>query len=389
MGLLRKVQWLEWPRMLDAGARRNYAVASVTGNVSEFFRASRQLGNYWSDDWGRGPILRITIREVAREAGVSVTAASRALNNKGEMRPEKRALVLAAAHRLQYTPSSVARALVSGKSKTLGVLVTNTSPVYADILHGIEEAAHAADYGLLFANSTNSQDQALRCLTLLRTRQVDGVLLTSVQTDRRDIELLQQAGIPFVLLLRHFPDLDADYVVLDNVKSGYLVTEHLLELGHRRIGHVAGPLYVSSAQGRLAGYRKALRKYGARYVAELVEIAPFTIDGGYTAALALLDRRDRPSAIVAATDLQAVGVLKAARTLGLRIPDDLALTGGDDIELAEFLEVPLTTFHQPARQIGSRAAGILIARLNGEARPTQQLVLKPRLIVRRSSGGKV
>ncbi len=333
--------------------------------------------------------MRITIREVAREAGVSVTAASRALNNKGEMRPEKRALVLAAAHRLQYTPSSVARALVSGKSKTLGVLVTNTSPVYADILHGIEEAAHAADYGLLFANSTNSQDQALRCLTLLRTRQVDGVLLTSVQTDRRDIELLQQAGIPFVLLLRHFPDLDADYVVLDNVKSGYLVTEHLLELGHRRIGHVAGPLYVSSAQGRLAGYRKALRKYGARYVAELVEIAPFTIDGGYTAALALLDRRDRPSAIVAATDLQAVGVLKAARTLGLRIPDDLALTGGDDIELAEFLEVPLTTFHQPARQIGSRAAGILIARLNGEARPTQQLVLKPRLIVRRSSGGKV
>ncbi len=211
--------------------------------------------------------MRITIREVAREAGVSITAASRALNGKGELRPEKRAQVLAAAHRLHYTPSSVARALVSSKSKTLGVMVTSTSPVYADILHGIEKAAHAADYGVLFANSGDSQEQALRYLQMLHTRQVDGVLLTSVQTDR-----------------------------------------------------------------------------------------------------------------------QAVGVLKAARTLGLRIPDDLALTGGDDIELEEFLEVPLTTFRQPARQIGTRATQILIARLQGEELPTQHVVLKPQLVVRRSSG---
>lgn len=333
--------------------------------------------------------MRITIREVAREAGVSVTAASRALNDKGELRLEKRARVLAAAHRLQYTPNSVARALVSGKSKTLGVMVTSTSPVYADILHGIEEAAQAADYGLLFANSADSQEQAMRGLALLRTHQVDGVILTSVQTDRRDIEFLQQAGIPFVLMLRHFPDLDTDYVILDNVKSGYLVTDHLLKLGHRRLGNVAGPLHVSSAQGRLAGYRKALKKYKVPYVDDLVQAAPFTIDGGFTAAMKLLERPDRPSAIVAANDLQAVGVLKATRTLGLHMPEDLALTGGDDIELAEFLEVPLTTFHQPARQIGARAAKILIARLQGEPLPPQKIVLKPNLVVRRSSGCKL
>jgi LacI family transcriptional regulator len=122
------------------------------------------------------------------------------------------------------------------------------------------------------------------------------------------------------------------------------------------------------------------------YVEDLVRAAPYTIEGGFTAARALLERTPRPSALVAGNDLEAVGVLNAARTLGIHVPEDLALTGGDDIELGEFFEVPLTTFRQPARQIGARAAQILIARLKGEEMPPQHVVLKPQLIVRRSSG---
>jgi LacI family transcriptional regulator len=328
----------------------------------------------------------VTIRDIARAAGVSVTAVSRALNNKAEISQEKRELILDAARKLRYTPSAVARALVSGSTRTLGVVVTdNTSPVYAQLLRGIEEVANDAGFGLLFANSADSQDKALRCLAMLQGKQVDGLLWTPVQTDRRDIELLQQSGIPFVLLLRHFADLETDYVIVDNVRGGYLVTEHLLELGHRAIGHVAGPQHTSSGQGRLAGYRRALKKWSVAFDAALVSAAPFTIAGGHEAAGRLLDCPRRPSAIVAATDLQAVGVLQACRERGLRVPDDLALTGGDDIDLADYLEVPLTSFASSVRDIGARGAEIIIARLQGQPPAERQVVFKPKLIIRRSS----
>jgi LacI family transcriptional regulator len=329
---------------------------------------------------------RVTIRDIAREAGVSITAVSRALNRKAELSPEKRERVLAAVKRLHYTPNAVARALVSGSTRTLGVVVTdNTSPVYAGILRGIEETANAAGFAVLFANSADSQEQALRCLDLLLAKQIDGLLWTPVQSDRRDLDQLQQASVPFVLLLRQFPDFDADFVGLDNVKSGFLVTTHLLEQGWRRIAHIAGPLHVSSAQDRLQGYRRALKKAKIEIDDALLAQAPYTIGGGYEAACRLLDQVERPEAIFAATDLQAIGVLKAARERGLRVPEDLALAGGDDIELGEFLQAPLTTFHLPAREIGARAAAILIARICRKRLARQQVIFEPTLIARRSS----
>jgi LacI family transcriptional regulator len=331
--------------------------------------------------------FRVTIHDIARDADVSITAVSRALNGKGELSHEKRSRILDAVHRLGYAPNSVARALVSGSTKTLGVLLTdNTSPVFAEILRGIEDAATNAGFSLLFANSADSQDKALRCLSTLRGKQVDGVLLTPVQTDRRDLEFLCHWGVPFVLLLRPFPNFEADQVVLDNIKAGRLVTRHLLDLGHRRVGHIGGPEHISSARDRCEGYRRALRRAGIPYQEDLVVTAPYTLDGGYAAAGTLLDRPDRPSAIFAATDLQAVGVLKAARERRLRVPEDFALAGGDDIELAEFLEVPLTTFRQPARAIGARGVEILVQRLQDESLPRQHVVFQPRLITRRSSG---
>jgi LacI family transcriptional regulator len=328
-----------------------------------------------------------TIRDVAREAGVSVTTAHRALTDKNELRPATRARVLDVAERLGYVPNAIARALVSGKTATIGMVVTdNASPVYAGIVKGVEEVANAAGFGLLLCNSADSAAQALRCLTTLQAKNVDGLLLTPVQTDRREIEHLHASGVPFVLLLRHFPDVPSDYVVTDNEHAGWLATTHLLDRGHRRLGHVAGPAHVSSARGRLTGFRRALAERGVEFDADLMHRALFTVAGGYAAAHVILDRDQRPSAIFAANDLQAVGVMKAAAELGLRIPADLALVGGDDIELAEFLQVPLTTFHQPAREIGRRGAELLLARLRGEATAPSEIVLSPALIVRGSSG---
>ncbi|MCC6792165.1 MAG: substrate-binding domain-containing protein, partial [Thermomicrobiales bacterium] len=163
-------------------------------------------------------------------------------------------------------------------------------------------------------------------------------------------------------------------------------TMHLLARGHLRIAHIAGPAHVSSAQGRLRGYRRAIEEYGEPFELGIVRHAPFTIAGGFEAAMALLDRPARPRALFASNDLQAVGVMMACRELGIRIPDELALAGGDDIELAQFLEVPLTTFHQPAREIGSLGAKILLDRLNGGEGDAERMMLTPDLIVRASSG---
>lgn len=329
-----------------------------------------------------------TLRDVARHAGVSVTTAHRGINGKDELGEATRQRILDAARELGYVPNQTARSLVSGRSYTIGMVVTdNASPVYAGVVRGVESVLKAAGYGLLLCNSADDASGSLACLELLRSKQVDGVLITPVQSDHAEIDYLRDAQIPYVLLLRMFEDQADDVVITNNRAGGRDATALLIELGHTRIGHIAGPAQVSSAQGRLAGYRQALDDGRLPFDPSLIEHAPFTTEGGYVAATALLTRAERPTAIFAANDMQAVGVMKAARELGIRIPEELALVGGDDIELAEFLAVPLTTFHQPAFEIGSRGAELLLARLDGDSEEPHQIVMTPQLIVRQSSGG--
>jgi LacI family transcriptional regulator len=329
----------------------------------------------------RRPARRVTIKDVSRLAGVSIAAASRALNDKDDVSPEKRKRVKDAAVQLGYVPNTLARGLVMGRQLTIGVIVSdNSSPVYAWILRGIEEAANEKGFGVVMANSADSQDQALRNLDSLIASRVSGVLIVPTQHDRRDLQRLRDARMPFVLLLRHFADdHQTDFVITDNVTGGYEATRHLLDLGHRRIGHVAGPLEVSTAQERAQGYRKALREAGILEDTELVVSGPYTIEGGEALGRQLLSLPERPSAIFAATDRQAVGVIKAA----------------GDIELAEFLAVPLTTFHQRAHEIGVQGMRTLLTRMDStysDAEPDDeyhQVVLQPTLVVRRSSGDAV
>jgi LacI family transcriptional regulator len=331
---------------------------------------------------------RVTIKDVARHCGVSIAAASRALNNRGEVSEETRQMVLTGAAELGYVPNPLARGLVMGRLKTIGVIVSdNASPVYASILRAIEETANREGYGVLLSNSAESQDKALYALDTLLTSRVAGVLLVPTQTDQRDLELLERWDTPFVLLLRHFADVRTDYVVTDNHRGSYLATRHLLELGHRRIAHIGGPDRLSTAEERFAGYRQALSEHGLAVEPELVARVPYSIEAGATAAQVLLEAESRPTAVVAATDRQAVGVMKAAQLQGVDVPRDLALVGGDDIELAEFLSVPLTTFRQRAYEIGALGVDALLWRLrNPDEEELRQIVLQPDLVVRRSCG---
>jgi LacI family transcriptional regulator len=331
---------------------------------------------------------RVTIKDVARHCGVSIAATSRALNNRGEVSPATRKLVLAGAAELGYIPNPLARGLVMGRLNTLGVVLTdNASPVYASILGGIEETAIREGFSVLLGNSAESQDQALRALDTLLATRVAGVLLVPTQHDQRDLERLAEWDTRSVLLLRRFPGVPSDYVVTDNERGSYLVTDHLIDLGHRRLAHIGGPERLSTAQERFAGFRKALGEHGMPVDEELVTRAPYTLEGGVEAARHLLQGPHRPTGIVAATDRQAVGVLKAAQDLGIDVPRDLAVVGGDDIELAEFLAVPLTTFRQRAYEIGARGVETLLWRLrNPDNQEVRQIVLEPQIVVRRSCG---
>ncbi len=334
-----------------------------------------------------GGARRPTLGEIAAAAGVSPATASRVLNESAPVAEAKRAAVLAAAEAHGYTPNAIARALVSRRTRTLGVLVTdNAAPTYAALLHGAEQVVHAAGWGLLLANSGDDQEQALRALSLFARQQVDGVLLAPLQTDRRDLDALRGAAIPFVLMLRHFEDeLEVDAVVADNVRGGELATAHLLELGHRRIAHLGGPRHVSSAAAREAGWRAAHAAAGLVAADDLVRHAAFTMAAGHAAAGELLDAPEAPTAIYAATDVQAVGALRAARERGLRVPGDLSVAGSDDVELARYLEVGLTTVRQPAAEIGARAVELLMDRIERGDGPPRRLTLPVELVVRGST----
>jgi DNA-binding LacI/PurR family transcriptional regulator len=333
--------------------------------------------------------MKARIRDIAVRAGVSVSTVSRALNSKDDISRETRQRVLRVVEELHYTPSSVARGLILGRTKTLGVIVAdNATPVNAEILKGVEEAARELGFGMLLCISANSDEGEMRCLDAFLANRVDGVVLFPVQTTQEAVKRLWRAGVPFTLVSRHYPDLETNYVVLDNNQAGYLATAHLIDLGHRAIGLIAGPPGWSPIQGRLAGYRRALLEHGLLYDEQLVVHGPLTVSGGYDAALQLLDVPHAPSAIFAMTDLAAAGVLKAARRVGLKVPEQLALVGGDNIELSELLEVPLTTFECFPRRMGAEAARLIISQLDGKTQHPTHIVLPPTLIERVSSGAK-
>lgn len=332
--------------------------------------------------------MSVTIRDVARAAGVSQATAARALGGYGYSSARTRSRVEAAAGRLGYRPNGVARALVSRATHTVGLLVGDIeNPFFAAAARGLADVLEAQGYTVLLANSDESADREERAVETLRARRVDGLVVVPVERAApRHLVDLVAAGVPLVQLDRAVTGVAADAVLVDNEVGAARAVEHLIALGHRRIGIVSDRPEVSSSADRLAGYRGALRRAGIEPDPALESIGGSTQVDGLESARRLLQPPGRPSAVFTANNFMTVGALLAMRELGLRAPGDVALVGFDDLDWTTLVEPPVTVISQPVTELGRVAGERLLSRLRGEGGEPETIRLHTELIVRGSCG---
>lgn len=326
------------------------------------------------------------IRHVAERAGVSVTTVSHALNGTRFVSEGARARVHEAARALGYLPSAVARGLKNNRTRTLGMLVPNSSnPYFAKIIRGVERQCYAAGYSLLLCNSDDDPQRQADHLRVLAERRVEGLVLVAAGDDAQVAACCAQLRLPLVLVDREIDGIDADLAEVDHQAGGELATAYLLGLGHARVACIGGPAELRPSRQREAGWRRALAAVGVRPRADELVRGDFTPQGGASALQRLLAAPKPPSAVFVCNDLMAIGALHAAHAAGLAVPRDLSLVGFDDIELAAFTIPSLSTVAQPTEEIGTGATGLLLGRLHAGTRGAQRLVLQPELRARGSS----
>ncbi|KTS12513.1 LacI family DNA-binding transcriptional regulator [Microbacterium testaceum] len=332
--------------------------------------------------------MAVKIKDVAAHAGVSVGTVSNVLNGRDTVSPGVVERVRAAIDALGYVRNDAARQLRAGRSRAIALVVLDVgNPFFAAVARGAEARAAADGYVVLLGSSGADADQERLYVDQFREQRVAGVLLTPADVGGDVVEHLAAAGIPVVLVDEQTPGDEVCTVSVDDVEGGYLAVAHLLAQGRRLIAFVAGPLATRQVADRLAGARRAVAEVEGATL-EIIETPAMTVLAGRAAGEELRERAARPDAVFAANDLLAVGVLQALTMLGgIRVPDDIALVGYDDIDFAAATVVPLTSVRQPAEALGSTAVDLLLRQLDGGVDPAERQVrFQPELVVRASSG---
>lgn len=336
--------------------------------------------------------MPFTIKDVARLAGVSKTTVSRVMNNNSKVRPETKTEVLQAVRELGYTPNSIARALRTKKSEVVEVIIPReveyvfSDPFFPEIIKGITTLLNLYNLNLRLVMSDSEREQREIYSSLLRSRHIDGVILVCSRFDDKQYILkLKRASLPCVLIGR-FPLEKVNYVSCDNKQGAYRAVEHLINLGHRRIGFISGSFDLIDGVDRFEGYKMALEKHNLEYDNELVIKGYWTREGGYEATWELLNRTKIPTAIFTANDQMAAGAVKAMRERGLQIPKDIAIVGFSDTQFASYIEPPLTTVREPTCQEGTAAAEMLVKLINSQEVKEPQVILPTKLVIRESCG---
>jgi len=336
--------------------------------------------------YGTGP-ARVTIREIADLAGVSIATVSRVLNARGDVSPETRDLVSRIIRERGYTANRSARSLSIGRTGLVGVLVPLVHPAYfSAIISGVAEALHGQDLRLVLSPTGHEHDREVSLLDRLMHGLTDGALIVLPEESSDELAQLQDEGYSFVVIDPLEPlDERIPSVSAAHTSGADQAMQHLLGLGHRRIGAITGPRGWVATEDRRRGYHAALAAAGILPDPALVEEANFEISGGTRAAGALLDLAEPPTAIFAFNDNLAIGTLQAARARGLRVPQDLSVVGFDDLEYATIATPELTTVRQPLAEMGRTAVSLLVRLLARQPFETLHIELATRLVIREST----
>lgn len=308
--------------------------------------------------------MRVTLKDVARECGLDAATVSRALCDAYGVRKSTRDRVLAAAARLNYRPNRLAKSLVTGKSRTLAMIISDIrNPFFAELARGAEDAAYKAGYELVLCNSDLNSAKQISYVHSVLEKRVEGIVMNfAVGLSHIEQEELSHSGVPIVLLNR--PTASArirgfSTVLADNYGGGFMAGEYLVNLGHLVIGHLTGPSQHGNLRERTAGFRKALEESKAR-VTSVVIHGHHNIEGGYRMMKKLLDDRPNLTAVFAANDAMAFGAIHAIFDCGLHVPQDISVIGFDNVDLSSIVRPPLTTIHQPKYEMGHAAVEVLL-----------------------------
>ena len=331
------------------------------------------------------PKSRVTLRDVAREAEVSIKTVSRVVNEEAVVSPATAERVSEVAERLGYRPNEVARSLKGKASRTIGLIIADISnPFFADVCRAVERVARRRGYSVVLCASAEDVAAEREYVGILASRRVDGLLLVPAPDGQGYLEEEQDAGLPIVALDRPADGVTTDTVMVENRAAARGATEHLIGRRHTRIAFVGDAEGIYTARERLEGYKDALK---ARDLEPIYRLGAGSVASAVRAATDLLSLPERPTAFFAGNSLMTAGVLRAIERFGLRVPEDAAFVGFDDFELLSVLRPNLTLVSQPTRELGRRAAELLFDRIDGKGPPEpRRLVLPTELVVRGSSG---
>ncbi|GAF64270.1 catabolite control protein A [Alkalihalobacillus trypoxylicola] len=331
--------------------------------------------------------MNTTIYDVAREAGVSMATVSRVVNGNPNVKPTTRKKVLEAIERLGYRPNAVARGLASKKTTTVGVIIPDISSIFfAELARGIEDIATMYKYNIILCNSDQNKDKEIHLINTLLEKQVDGIVFMGSQITEEHVEQFKRSPVPVVLAATLDTDKEVPSVNIDYKQAVYDAIKSLTEKGHSRIGMLSGSLDdpVNGYQ-KFAGYRAALEDSNLEFHDELIVIGDYTYDSGIEAMEKFVNLADKPTAIFAATDEMALGIIHGAQDRGYSIPDDFEVIGFDNTRLATMVRPTLTTVVQPMYDIGAVSMRLLTKYMNKEELDNHIVVLPHRIEFRQST----
>lgn len=331
--------------------------------------------------------IKLTIKDIAKMCDVSCATISRVLNNKPDVKPETRDMILKIIKENDYYPSILAKGIITKRNYTLGLVIPYDissifiNPFNSEVIRGILSQADVFGYHILIISGMNSN----YIVTAYNEKRVEGFIILSPNANDAELfERLESLEIPYVATAKIPKPKYTNYVDVDNILGAFNAVNYLISLGHKRISMITGPKYLVSHKDRIEGYKQALLKHDLSFDSEYLKFGDNSIESGYNCAVQLMNPDNPPTAIFAAGDMMAIGAIQAIRNKGFKVPEDISVMGFDDIIFADYIDPPLTTIRQPANQKGAEAFKALVEYLDNRT-PIKNQILPVELVVRNST----